>query len=107
LSNKFKKFFELFDQKLDVIGIQSYGISMTTLEEVFLRVGHGLEDEDKENSEDEKNPELSKRKSLKTKQKEMNADYNEREAAAFTSPKIWSQFKAILTRRIQVYRKNK
>ncbi len=40
LSHKFQKFFEDFDYSLDMIDISSYGISVTTLEEVFLRVGH-------------------------------------------------------------------
>lgn len=39
LSSKFKDFFERFDVDLDDLGIRSYGISVTTLEEVFLRVG--------------------------------------------------------------------
>lgn len=42
LSGKFKGFFEEFDKSLDAIGIESYGVSVTTLEEVFLRIGHGL-----------------------------------------------------------------
>lgn len=41
LSYKFKDFFQSFDVDLDKLGIRSYGISVTTLEEVFLRVGHG------------------------------------------------------------------
>jgi ATP-binding cassette subfamily A (ABC1) protein 3 len=41
LSYKFKDFFADFDNDLDKLGIRSYGISVTTLEEVFLRVGHG------------------------------------------------------------------
>jgi hypothetical protein len=35
----------------DSLGIRSYGISITTLEEVFLRVGHGLEHEETANKE--------------------------------------------------------
>jgi len=31
---------------MDLLGIQSYGISVTTLEEVFLKVGNGIEEED-------------------------------------------------------------
>lgn len=38
--NKFAKFFERFDQDLTKLQIRSYGISITTLEEVFLKVGH-------------------------------------------------------------------
>ena len=36
LSHKFKDFFQLFDKDLDKLRISSYGISVTTLEEVFL-----------------------------------------------------------------------
>lgn len=36
---KFKEFFEAFDEKTESLGIASYGISITTLEEVFLKVG--------------------------------------------------------------------
>jgi len=48
LSPKFKTFFEVFDQKIEKLGITSYGISVTTLEEVFLKVGHGIKDEKEE-----------------------------------------------------------
>ncbi len=47
LSERFKNFFTRFDQDLDGLGIRSYGISVTTLEEVFLKVGHG-DDSDKD-----------------------------------------------------------
>jgi ATP-binding cassette, subfamily A (ABC1), member 3 len=46
LSSKFKDFFSKFDGELDQLGIRSYGISVTTLEEVFLKVGHGELPED-------------------------------------------------------------
>lgn len=36
-SDKFKNFFTQFDQKLESLGIRGYGISVTTLEEVFLK----------------------------------------------------------------------
>lgn len=41
LSHKFKDFFTMFDKDLEQLEIRSYGISVTTLEEVFLRVGQG------------------------------------------------------------------
>ena len=47
LSGKFKDFFSKFDSELDTLGIRSYGISVTTLEEVFLKVGHGDIPDDK------------------------------------------------------------
>ena len=40
-SPKFKDFFAEFDQKIGQLGVASYGISITTLEEVFLAVGDG------------------------------------------------------------------
>ncbi len=53
LSYKFKDFFVSFDQDLDKLDIRSYGISVTTLEEVFLRVGDGDDDvENKHNKEE-------------------------------------------------------
>ena len=36
-ANAFQEFFEEFDEKLDELKILSYGISMTSLEEVFLK----------------------------------------------------------------------
>ena len=39
----FKSFFDQFDANIHNLGISSYGISITTLEEVFLAVGDGRE----------------------------------------------------------------
>jgi len=39
-STQFKTFFEKFDNDLDTVDIRSYGISVTSLEEVFLQVGN-------------------------------------------------------------------
>lgn len=40
-STQFKTFFKNFDNDLDSVDIRSYGLSVTTLEEVFLQVGNG------------------------------------------------------------------
>jgi len=40
-SEHFKDFFTLLDQKLDELNVRSYGVGVTTLEEVFLRIGKG------------------------------------------------------------------
>lgn len=45
-SNQFKNFFQQFDNNLDSLGIRSYGVGITTLEEVFLKIGHGEEVEE-------------------------------------------------------------
>jgi len=42
-SGKFKEFFKEFDDSLSTLGIRSYGVGITTLEEVFLKIGHGEE----------------------------------------------------------------
>ena len=33
----------MFDENLDQLGIRSYSVGITTLEEVFLKIGHGEE----------------------------------------------------------------
>ena len=40
-SPKFKEFFEKFDKNIHNLDVLGYGISITTLEEVFLAVGQG------------------------------------------------------------------
>jgi len=38
----FNTFFQDFDHRLDEFDIKSYGVSMTTLEEVFLKINQEL-----------------------------------------------------------------
>jgi len=40
-THRFKYFFEELDSKMKALGIEAYGISVTTLEEVFIRVSRG------------------------------------------------------------------
>jgi ATP-binding cassette subfamily A (ABC1) protein 3 len=40
-SAKFKEFFSSLDENLDKLNILSYGVGVTTLEEVFLKIGKG------------------------------------------------------------------
>lgn len=47
-SGLFKNFFAEFDENLDSLGIDSYGVGITTLEEVFLRIGHGEKEEEED-----------------------------------------------------------
>jgi ABC-type multidrug transport system ATPase subunit len=51
-SSQFVSLFQLIDSRKDVLGIQEYGISVTTLEEVFIRVAD-LDDEAEEIQEEE------------------------------------------------------
>ena len=41
MSGKFKDFFNSLDKDLEKLGLDSYGVGITTLEEVFLKIGHG------------------------------------------------------------------
>ena len=42
-SSSLTQFFAQLDTNLHKIGAHSYGVGITTLEEVFLRIGHGEE----------------------------------------------------------------
>ena len=46
-SKIFKTFFQSLDKNLASLGINSYGVGITTLEEVFLKIGHGQRQEQK------------------------------------------------------------
>ena len=61
-SKQFKQFFQSFDENLDNLGIRSYGVGITTLEEVFLKIGHGFDDEEEEIKTDIKSNSLNETK---------------------------------------------
>ena len=44
-AQKFKSFFQQLDKDLPKLAIHSYGVSITTLEDVFLTIGHGSKKE--------------------------------------------------------------
>jgi ATP-binding cassette subfamily A (ABC1) protein 3 len=48
-SSLFKDFFNELDNNLDNLGIRSYGVGITTLEEVFLKIAEHPEDLEVEN----------------------------------------------------------
>ena len=41
-ASNFKNFFEILDNRLDDYDVKSYGVSMTSLEEVFLNINEEL-----------------------------------------------------------------
>lgn len=80
---------------MDSLQIESYGISISTLEEVFLKVGH-LDDKNAGSLIDDQ-PGLEKEKPLfnmKDNQNELDTSF-------------WSNFTAILYRKTQNYKRNK
>ncbi|XP_060066261.1 phospholipid-transporting ATPase ABCA3-like [Ylistrum balloti] len=52
-SGKFVKLFEDLENKLSSLGLSSFGISATTMEEVFLKVGEGASKEDDDEEGDD------------------------------------------------------
>lgn len=50
-SSQFKEFFNQFDNNLGELGINSYGVGITTLEEVFLKIGRGNGEEEDDDEE--------------------------------------------------------
>ncbi|CDW85159.1 abc transporter family protein [Stylonychia lemnae] len=100
LSFKFKDFFPKFDQCLDSLEIRSYGISVTTLEEVFLKVGHG-----------EDPVELQKAKEVVMKQitqtPDKNDDYSVAENHETGTINVFLiHLDAMIRKRIQLYKRN-
>jgi hypothetical protein len=78
----FGKFFENFDRDLAKIGIESYGITISTLEEVFLKVGNltdhatpGLIEDDAKKQKDLENPQVSETFSFKENASEINTGF--------------------------------
>lgn len=45
-SSQFKDFFTRLDSNIDKLGIRSYGVGITTLEEVFLRIAKGEKEDE-------------------------------------------------------------
>ena len=95
--SKFKDLFDGLDNKLDELNINSYGISITTLEEVFLRVA---ENDDVHRHEFEKKP------TLENYEKIDNFDIN----SIKINPgfKLFCMhFKALIKKRINYFKRDK
>ena len=105
LSAKFKDFFGLFDASLEKLGVRSYGISVTTLEEVFLRVGHG--DDSNKNQE-----EPAKIKNKADEKDSLLGGTPHDDYSISSQPKLsfckqfWQHLGALLLKRFYMYRRN-
>lgn len=64
----FKDFFMELDKSLDDLHVRSYGVGITTLEEVFLRIGHGEPETETDRAKEEEFAESLKRNSIKAKE---------------------------------------
>lgn len=96
----FSDFFGKLDQELNKLGIDSYGVSLTTLEEVFLRIG--LEDKIERDEEDN-------RAKGNTELHEIGKDQEKTKVALAYKTEGHSfgqQLRALITKRAQVYKRD-
>lgn len=85
---------------MDSLDIRSYGISVTTLEEVFLKVGHGDDTDDNKKA-------LEEIQNAKSKKHEAEDDYSiseDFETGAFNVFCI--HFAALFRKRLSMYKRN-
>jgi len=101
-SEKFVEFFAAFDSELDTLGIQSYGITISTLEEVFLKVGNlddkaapGLVD----NTHEQKIPDLEQQKEVQ--------NFNFKDNASEVDNSFFNNLLAVMYMRFSNYKRNK
>eukprot|EP00347_Sterkiella_histriomuscorum_P006793 403351411 len=99
VSHKFKDFFDNFDRDLDKLGIKSYGVSVTTLEEVFLKVGQG---DQLDNSRDK-----SIQNKAELENEKIQDDYSIADDAEKGTCNIFcGHLGALLKKRTQIYKRN-
>lgn len=91
-SKIFKTFFQSLDKNLGSLGINSYGVGITTLEEVFLKIGHGQRQE-------QKMEELRKNAKQQTEQ---TKKLNEYSVADSHERSFWPQVGAIVRKKVLV-----
>jgi ATP-binding cassette subfamily A (ABC1) protein 3 len=99
LSHKFTDFFQNFDRDLPQLGIESYGVSVTTLEEVFLKVAEG----------DDTNDDHKVKQSLKHQisRKETMEDYSVAEQHEVGTCNVFKDhLSAQFRKRFYLYRRN-
>lgn len=95
----FSEFFSKLDQELGKLAIDSYGVSLTTLEEVFLRIG--LEDKIERDEEDNRTRGAELTEIGKDQEKTKVALAYKTEGHSFGQ-----QLRALITKRAQVYRRD-
>jgi hypothetical protein len=100
-ASQFPSFFQDFDQDLETLGVRSYGISISTLEEVFLKVGHLKDPSKKKKSTKDELPEWRK------PEKKRKKAFNLRDNHAEVDTSFQNNFMAVLIMRLNSYKRNK
>jgi len=110
-SSKFQSLFENLDDNLQTLGVDTYGMSVTTLEEVFIRVAKGEELDQNQKALIRRNSKIRSQESLTTREskdldanaspKELEVDYHDH----------WNFFKrhmfALLMKRLLYFKRDK
>ena len=99
-SSKFSQFFQLFDGSLESLGVQSYGISISTLEEVFLKVG-------KIDMKKELPEAYATNTDRGLKDRTTTDDFNFRDNAHELNNSFFNNLSAVLYKRYASYRRSK
>lgn len=103
-SPNFVKFFSKFDNDLDHLMIQSYGITISTLEEVFLKVGN-LEDKAAPSLVDE--AKVERQNSLADMERQKTIQFNFKDDNKKIDQSFFTNLSACLYQRFSNYKRNK
>ena len=113
---QFASFFTEFDQRMDDLDILSYGISMTTLEEVFLKVNAeernelGKIEEEKQETREGTNQRLMKNSNtgigMITSSFEQQEEKDSSENLVGNGT-LWGSIKALITKRFHIYKRDR
>ncbi|KAI9984335.1 hypothetical protein PInf_005683 [Phytophthora infestans] len=90
-SDAFPSMLEQLDAETSTLGVQQYGISVTTLEEVFLRISQDHEEEEAEQH----------------KPKAVSPVNVQATAPPITEPSMWTQYWALTRKRFQIAKRDK
>ncbi|ETP35909.1 hypothetical protein F442_16025 [Phytophthora nicotianae P10297] len=86
-SDVFPSMLEQLDAEMSALGVQQYGISVTTLEEVFLRISQDHEEQQEIVQHNPKNVSIG--------------------APPITEPSMWTQYWALTKKRFQIAKRDK
>jgi hypothetical protein len=103
-SSKFVSFFQNFDRDQAKLKVQSYGISISTLEEVFLKMGH-LDDPTKPAEDHSDN--LNTSRALLTDDSESQKQFNMSDNVKDLDESFTNNISAVLYKRYSNYKRNK
>jgi len=101
-SKYFSEFFKKFDSDLKKLGVSSYGVSMTTLEEVFLKV-----EQDPEENKAEIMEKIIKKRTSMVEDEKLEDDYSiSKEQTEGSFNILWLHLVALLIKRFILSKRN-